>query len=78
MGAKSLEIIAKHDRTLVLDEWETLYRSLSNEFIEARERKLRQNRERKYPGYVRPKIHRPHIVRAGELRLDQHFFAEEQ
>ena len=78
MGAKSLEIIAKHDRTLVLDEWETLYRSLSNEFIEARERKLQQNRERKYPGYVRPKIHRPHIVRAGELRLDQHFFAEEQ
>ena len=47
MGAKSLEIIAKHDRTLVLDQWEALYRRLSSEFVEAKERKLRRHRERK-------------------------------
>lgn len=77
MGTKSLEIIAKHDRNLVLDQWEMLYRRLSNEFIEARERKLRQRRERKHPGYVRPKTHRPRIVRTGDLALDQRFFAED-
>ncbi len=78
MGAKSLEIIAKHDRTLVLDQWEALYHRLSNEFIEAKERKFRQRMERKHPDYVRPRIHLPHIVRAGKLGLDQRFFAEEQ
>ncbi|HXX78978.1 MAG TPA: glycosyltransferase, partial [Ktedonobacteraceae bacterium] len=42
MGSKSLEIIARHDRAKVLDQWEALYLRLSNEFFEARERKLRQ------------------------------------
>lgn len=77
MGTKSLEIIAKHDRRLVLDQWELLYHRLSNEFVEAKERKLRQRRERKHPDYVRPKVHQPRLVRAGELRFDQRF-AEEQ
>lgn len=70
MGTHSLEIIAKHDKMLVLDEWEALYRRLSNEFIEAKERKLRQRMQRKHPGYVRPKVHRPRIVRTGDLRLE--------
>jgi 1,2-diacylglycerol 3-alpha-glucosyltransferase len=77
MGAKSLEIIAKHDRALVLDQWEALYHRISNEFVEARERKMRQRRERKRPDYVPPKKHRPRIVRTGELALDQRFFMEE-
>ncbi len=77
MGAKSLEIIVKHDRVLVLDQWEALYHRLSNEFAEAKERKLRRRRERKRPDYVRPKVHRPRIVCTGELSLDQRFFAED-
>ena len=40
MGAKSLEIIAPHDRALILDQWEALYHRLSKEFVEARQRKL--------------------------------------
>ncbi len=64
MGAKSLEIIAKHDRALVLDQWEALYRRLSNECIEAKERKLRQRRERKRPGYAGPRTR-------GSLRGDR-------
>jgi glycosyltransferase involved in cell wall biosynthesis len=40
MGAKSLEIIAPHDRTLILDQWESLYHRLSNEHDQARERTL--------------------------------------
>ncbi len=57
MGAKSLEIIAEHDRALVLDEWEALYRRLSNEFTEAKERKSRQRSEQKRPVYSSPKLH---------------------
>ena len=48
MGAKSLEIIAKHDRRLILYQWETLYHRISNEFIEAKEREIRQRN--KYAG----------------------------
>jgi glycosyltransferase involved in cell wall biosynthesis len=68
MGAKSLEIIATHDRLKVLEEWEVLYRRLSNEFIEARERRQRLRRARKNPGYQRPKTHLPRIVRTGPLK----------
>jgi phosphatidylinositol alpha 1,6-mannosyltransferase len=70
MGAKSLEIIAKHDRVQVLDQWEALYRRLSLEFIEAKELKMRRRLERKFPGYVPPKTHRPRIIRTGELHRD--------
>lgn len=66
MGAKSLEVVAAHDRRLVLAQWEALYRRLSLEFIEARERKQRLRLARKHPGYRRTE-HRPHIVRMGEL-----------
>jgi phosphatidylinositol alpha 1,6-mannosyltransferase len=63
MGVKSLEIIARHDRTVVLDQWEGLYRRLSNEFIEAKERQLRQHRKRKKAGHVRHKKARTRTVR---------------
>ena len=76
MWANSLEIIARHDHTMVLDQWEALYRRLSNEFVEAKERKLRQRRERKRPGYVRPGEVRSRLVRTSDLSLDQ-LFAEE-
>ncbi len=71
MGARSLEIIAQHDRVNVLNQWEALYRRLANEFVEAKERKLRQRMERKRPGYVPQKSQRPRFVRTGELTLYQ-------
>ncbi|HLH62524.1 MAG TPA: glycosyltransferase [Ktedonobacteraceae bacterium] len=72
MGAASLEIIARHDRSRVMIQWEELYRRLSNEFQEARERRQRQRMQRKFPGYKpSEKQHRPRFVRTGELTLDQ-------
>ncbi|HEY1353585.1 MAG TPA: glycosyltransferase [Ktedonobacteraceae bacterium] len=65
MGAQSLEIIVAHDRVRVLEEWETLYRRLSNEFREARERRLRLRLARKIPRHRRPAAHVPQIVRTG-------------
>ncbi|GAC1349276.1 MAG: hypothetical protein NVSMB27_20870 [Ktedonobacteraceae bacterium] len=70
MGRKSLQIIAKHDHTQVLDQWEALYRRLASEFIEAKQRKLAMRMARKRPGYISPVNHRPRIVRTGELVLD--------
>src|SRR6266496_1628538 len=77
MGTKSLEIIDKQDRTQVLDQWEVLYRRLSNEFLEAKERRLRHHRERKRAGYVRYRKTRPRIVRTSDLAIDQRFATEE-
>jgi 1,2-diacylglycerol 3-alpha-glucosyltransferase len=77
MGANSLEIIAKHDRTLVLDQWESLYHRLSNEFVEAKERKLRRHRERKKAGHVRYRKTRKQMVHTGDLVIDQRFAREE-
>lgn len=70
MGAESLKIIAKHDRVEVLDQWESLYRRLSLEFIEARERTLRTRLARKRPGYVARRTRHPRLVRTGELIID--------
>jgi phosphatidylinositol alpha 1,6-mannosyltransferase len=78
MGQKSLEIIARHDRVEVLDRWEALYRRLSNEFIEARERKLALRRRRKQPGYTPRAAHRPRIVRTGDLVYDPSLNQEEK
>ena len=39
MGEKSLEMIAPHDRTRILDEWEALYQRLMKEFVDKRGRK---------------------------------------
>jgi phosphatidylinositol alpha 1,6-mannosyltransferase len=48
MGQESLKIVAIHDRTKILDEWEELYRRLSIEFKEARERRQQWRQVRKY------------------------------
>jgi 1,2-diacylglycerol 3-alpha-glucosyltransferase len=77
MGSKSLEIITKHDRTQVLDQWESLYLRLSNEFVEAKERRLRLHRERKKASHVRYRKARPRMVRTGDLAIDQRFAREE-
>jgi phosphatidylinositol alpha 1,6-mannosyltransferase len=71
MSQKSLEIIAKHDRIQVLDKWESLYRRLSDEFIEAKQRKVQLRMLRNRFGYTPPvTTRRPRIVRTGELALD--------
>lgn len=70
MGNQSLEIIAAHDQVRVLEKWEALYRRLSNEFIEARERRQRLRLARKNPHYQRPSIHHPRIVRTGPLNSE--------
>lgn len=70
MGARSLEIVAAHDRRKVIEQWESLYRRLSNEFIEAKQRKLQYRMARKNPHFVRPRQHKPRIVRTGDLKLE--------
>lgn len=70
MGTQSLEIIATHDRARVLEEWETLYRRLATEFIEAKERKQRLRRARKNPRYQPPVTYRTRIVRTGQLNSE--------
>jgi glycosyltransferase involved in cell wall biosynthesis len=50
MSKASLEIIGKHDRLRVLDEWEELYRRLSVEFREAKLRRQQQRLIGKYDG----------------------------
>ncbi|MDQ2905374.1 MAG: glycosyltransferase [Chloroflexota bacterium] len=77
MGSKSLEIIAPHDRIQVLDQWETLYRRLSTEFIEAKLRKQRRRMERKYPDYKKRSALRPRMVRTSSLFKEQRTFLEE-
>ncbi|TMF49257.1 MAG: hypothetical protein E6I32_06065 [Chloroflexi bacterium] len=77
MAAKGLEIIAQHDRLRILDEWESLYSRLSNEFVEARERKLRSRLARKLPDYIHPKTPRAHGSRKNNLALDQGHLKEE-
>lgn len=67
MGEASLNIIAKHDRIKVLEEWEELYSRLAREFVEVRERKLRWLTSHKYPHP--PQTQRPRIRRTGPLFL---------
>ncbi len=69
MGAESLQIIAKHDRTQVLDQWEELYHRLSREFIEAKLRRMQWRVERKYPHYIPKPSDRLPIRRTGDLAL---------
>jgi len=78
MSEKSLEIIAKHDRVLVLDQWESLYRRLSDEFIEAKQRKLQLRAARRRSGFTAPATsRRPRIARTGEQALDPRINEEE-
>ncbi len=78
MGAKSLEIIAPHDRLRILDQWEELYRRLSNEFIQARERKLQMRLARKLTAYTGGKqAHKPRKPRRGKFALDKGLLSDE-
>src|SRR3989440_2600526 len=71
MSQKSLAIIARHDRIQVLNQWESLYRRISDEFIEAKQRKAQLRMMRNRFGYIPPvTTRRPRIVRTGELLLD--------
>jgi phosphatidylinositol alpha 1,6-mannosyltransferase len=71
MGGQSLAIIAAHDRLRVLEEWETLYRRLSNEFSEARERRQRLRLARKEPRRRRPVAHLARVVRTDPLNSNR-------
>ena len=74
MGAKGLQIIAAHDRVKILDRWEEIYRRLSIEFKENKERREQLRMARKYPGYLSEeaeKVQRPRIRRTGDLGFDQ-------
>lgn len=74
MGAKGLKIIAGHDRVKILDRWEEIYRRLSIEFKENKERREHLRMARKYPGYMPDevkKVQRPRIRRTGDLGFDQ-------
>ncbi len=71
MGIESRKIIVTHDRVQVLDQWEALYRRLSIEFIEAKERRQQMRMLRKRPGYVTPSAYRPRIRRTGDLGFDK-------
>lgn len=76
MSARSLEIIAKHNRALVLEQWESLYRRLSLEFIEAKDRKAQMRIARKRTGYIARHTRHSHIVRTGDLLADPKLFKE--
>lgn len=56
MGTKSLELITKHDRQQVLNQWEELYRHLIKEFVEVKKRKRKRLLRRKQASYVKPKM----------------------
>ncbi|TMC22678.1 MAG: glycosyltransferase family 4 protein [Chloroflexi bacterium] len=74
MGEESLTIIQKHDRAEVLNQWEEVYRRLSIEFKEVKERRQQLRTIRKYRGYTSEEqrdILIPRIRRTGELRFDQ-------
>jgi len=71
MGAQSLQIIAAHDHLTVLEEWETLYHRLSNEFIEARERRQQLRRARKDPRRQRLVVHLPRVLSTDTLKRNR-------
>src|SRR5947209_7932321 len=71
MGEESLAIIAKHDRLLVLDEWEALYRRLASEFVDAKARKQLFRVRSKARGIPQPEAYRSRIRRTGDLAFDQ-------
>ncbi|MGH2509004.1 MAG: hypothetical protein ACRDHZ_16605, partial [Ktedonobacteraceae bacterium] len=70
MSTQSLAVISSHDRMKVLEEWETLYRRLSNEFTDAKEHRQRLRLARKNPHYQDVALHRPRIVRTGQLNSE--------
>ncbi|HEV7235412.1 MAG TPA: glycosyltransferase, partial [Ktedonobacteraceae bacterium] len=79
MGARSLEIVAQHDSTHILNQWETLYQRLITEFTEARERKRGLRMTRKLAGYARNAARRTpgRELHASDLALDKGQITEE-
>lgn len=52
MGAASLQIIARHDRSYVLDQWEILYHRLSTEFTQVQKKEYNQRESKVFSGGV--------------------------
>jgi phosphatidylinositol alpha 1,6-mannosyltransferase len=74
MGAESLRIIAHHDRSKVLIEWEELYRRLAIEFQDAKERRKQLRQARKNRVTIPQELQNvqlPRIRRTGKLVSDQ-------
>ncbi len=74
MGQQSLEIIARHDKNHVMDQWEFLYRRLALEFVEAKQRKLRTRKDRRERmgsrGNQKSPARQARSIRTGELVMD--------
>ncbi len=77
MGAHSLEIVAQHDRSHILDQWEMLYERLIKEFAEARDRKRGLRLLRKLTGYTRPTTANSPALHTGDLALHKGQCADE-
>jgi glycosyltransferase involved in cell wall biosynthesis len=80
MGARSLEIVAGHDSTIILDQWETLYQRLITEFEDVRQRKRGLPAARKLAGFARNATDRSSHSRKsiqGDLALDKGQLADE-
>jgi len=79
MGARSLEIVAEHDITIILDQWETLYQRLITEFAEARKRKRKRGLSlaRKLAGFARGAATPSRKISASDLALDKGKITEE-
>jgi glycosyltransferase involved in cell wall biosynthesis len=79
MGARSLEIVAEHDMTIILDQWETLYERLIREFVEAGKRRRKRSLPlaRILSGLI-PRMTPPsHEIQASDLALDKGKMNEE-
>ena len=79
MGARSLEIVAEHDITIILDQWETLYRRLIKEFAEAKERRRARGLPlvRKLTGLLRNMVTPSRKIQASDFALDKGKITEE-
>ena len=79
MGARSLEIVASHDITIILDQWESLYRRLIKEFSDAKGRRRLLNMVRKLTGLAHNATHsaRNRSSFQGDFALDKGKMSEE-
>lgn len=79
MGARSLEIVAQHDITIILDQWETLYQRLINEFAEARKHRRKRGLPltRMVSGFARYITTPAREIQASDLALDKGKMNEE-
>jgi phosphatidylinositol alpha 1,6-mannosyltransferase len=79
MGARSLEIVAEHDITIILDQWETLYQRLITEFAEAEQRRRKRGLPltRRLAGFARDVTASSRELQASDLALDKGKMHEE-